>query len=101
MEIKLVITKTEKDQDGFPKKKEQELSVFAEEKSVTRVEAYESMKAGISVKTVYEIRQEDWEYARRLADRRCVEKVKDCEGSEYGIVRTYKTGKSKIELVCG
>lgn len=101
MEIKLVITKIEKDKDGFPKKIKKLIRVFAEEKSVARTEAYESMKAGVNVKTVYEIRQEDWEYAKKLADRRCIEKIIGCDEQEYKIVRTYKVGKAKIEVVCG
>ncbi len=101
MEIKLIIVKTKKDQDGFPVSKECEVTVFAEEKSVTRTEMYESMKAGVTVKTVYELRQEDWELVRRMADKRCVEKVKDFDENIYRIIRTYKVGKAKIELVCG
>lgn len=101
MEIKLVITKTEKDKDGFPNEIKKLIRVFAEEKSVTRTEAYESMKAGVNVKTVYEIRQEDWEYAKKLADRRGIEKIIGYDEKEYKIVRTYKVGKAKIEVVCG
>lgn len=101
MEIKLVITQTEKDKDGFPSQIKKMIRVFAEEKSVTRTEAYESMKAGVNVKTVYEIRQEDWEYAKKLADRGCIEKIIGCDEKEYKIVRTYKVGKAKIEVVCG
>lgn len=101
MEIKLIITKTEKDKDGFPNQIKKIVRVFAEEKSVTRTEMHESMKAGVHVKTVYEIRQEDWEYAKKLADRSCIENIIGCDEQEYKIIRTYKVGKSKIEVVCG
>lgn len=101
MEIKLIAVKTEKDIDGFPVEETQEIEVFAREKSVTRTERYESMKAGVTAKVVYEIRQEDWEKARTISDEKCVRKVKDEDSVEYDIIRTYKVGKATIELVCG
>lgn len=101
MEIRLIAVRTEKDKDGFPVEEEQEVEVFAKEKSVTRTERYESMKAGVTAKVVYEIRQEDWNKAKEISDDKCVRRVKDEESTEYDIIRTYKVGKATIELVCG
>ncbi len=101
MEIKLLAIKVKKDQDGFPMEEIQEVEVFATEKSVTRTELYESMKAGMTAKAVYEIRQEDWNEAKEISDDKCVRRVKDEDSTEHDIIRTYKVGKATIELVCG
>ena len=51
---------------------------------------------------VFEIRQEDWEETRHLVDGKpeYARRVAH-DGHEYDIKRTYKTGKAKIEVICG
>ena len=102
MEATLVWSSKDKDADGFPIEEEHSIDIYVNEKSVTRMEFYESMRRGIDVKPVLEARQEDFElsaheeggktfYARKVL----------YEGQTYNIIRTYKTGKAKIEMICG
>lgn len=101
-EIKLIWEEIGKDDDGFSENEEHAINAYCKEKSVTRTEAYESMRAGVSVQAVFEIRQEDWEETRHIVDGRTeyARKV-EYDGRKYDILRTYKTGKSKIEVICG
>lgn len=104
MEAKLIWRQKGQDEDGFPiQEKQYSVDVFAEEKSVTRNEAYEAMRAGISVKIVLAVRQEDWEQTRHLDTRNqpAYAQTAIYDGIEYDIIRTYKVGKSMIELSCG
>ena len=91
-----------KDEDGFAIENRKELQVYAKELSVKRAEAYEAMRAGVKVEIILEIRQEEWEQTKHMEDgkRRYASKI-SFDGCEYEIIRTYKKGKSMIELVCG
>lgn len=91
-----------KDQDGFPVTISHKTEVCVTEKSVVRQEAYEAMRAGVNVSTVLQTRIEDWEETRHMKDGMLeyARKVK-FNNCTYDIVRTYKTGKANIELVCG
>lgn len=100
--IRLIWEETGKDEDGFEKNTEHSVDAFCKEKSVTRAEAYESMRAGVSVQAVFEIRQEDWEETRHIVNGKPEYARKaEHDGGRYDIVRTYKTGKAKIEVICG
>lgn len=100
--LKLIWEEVGKDGDGFEERTEHTIKVYCQEKSVTRMEAYESMRAGVSVQAVFEVRQEDWEETRHLVDGKpeYARRVEH-DGHEYDIKRTYKTGKAKIEVICG
>lgn len=100
--IELIWEEIGKDEDGFRMSRPQRRMVpIVQEKSVTRSECYESMRAGVSVKTVFEIRQEDWEDTRHMVNRKPEYARKVVfDGAEYDIVRTYKVRKSTIEIVC-
>ncbi len=100
--IRLIWEEIGKDEDGFEKNEEVSIDAFCKEKSVTRMEVYESMRAGVSVQAVFEIRQEDWEETRHIANGKPEYARKaEHDGRRYNIVRTYKAGKAKIEVVCG
>ena len=100
--IRLIWEEIGKDEDGFEKNEEVSIDAFCKEKSVTRMEAYESMRAGVSVQAVFEIRQEDWEETRHIVNGKPEYARKaEHDGRRYNIVRTYKAGKAKIEVVCG
>ena len=90
-----------KDRDGYPTKKTCNFPAILTEKSIKRAESYEALRSGITLTAVFETRQEDWETTRHLNNGRpaYAEKV-IIDGAEYEIVRTYKTGKSMIEIVC-
>lgn len=78
-----------------------EITVYAEEKSVARHEYYKAMAAGITPKAIFEMRQEDYEASAVKTERETVYPAKlISEGIEYGIERAYRKGKSKIELTC-
>lgn len=99
--IRLIWEEIGKDEDGFPKTIRHDVECFASEKSVTRAETYESMRAGVSVKTVFSLRQEAWESTRHIVDGKpeYARKV-ECDGCIYYIVRAFKKGKSKVEVSC-
>ena len=50
----------------------------------------------------FEIRQEDWEQTRHTVNGKTeyARKVEH-DGRVYEIKRTYKTGKAKMEVICG
>lgn len=100
-EAKLLIVTNEKDDDGFPVEKSVEIPVYVREKSATRTEFYEALRSGISIKTVLETRQEDWEQSARMVGgkKEYATQIR-YDGSVYDIVRTYKNDKSMIEIVC-
>lgn len=90
-----------KDEDGFPVENEWNTEVYAEKKSVKRSEYYESMRAGIKVNLVVEMRQEDFKLSAHETENgvKYADKL-EFDGVIYEILRTYETGKAKIELVC-
>ncbi len=100
-EAKLIWIEHAKDEDGFPVVIDHEDDIFVDEASVTRVEFYESMRAGISVKIVLVARIEDFLKSEHMAaEKKEYAREIIYDGSRYEIIRTYKKGKSKIELVC-
>lgn len=101
MSAVLIWSETGKDKDGFPVETMHEIPVYAEEKSVTRDEFYKSMQAGVSVKIILEVRIEDFELSRHIENERTAYARKLRYNDEiYDIIRTYKPGKSKMEIVC-
>ena len=102
MEATLVWSSKDKDADGFPIEEEHSIDIYVNEKSVTRMEFYESMRRGIDVKTVLEARQEAFELsAQEDGGKKFYARKVLYEGQTYNIIRTYKTGKAKIEMICG
>lgn len=100
-EAKLLIVRNGKDEDGFPVEKKEEIPVFVNEISATRNEFYEALRAGISIKTVLEIRWEDWELSRhKINGKKAYATQIEYDDSVYDIARTYRKGKSTIELIC-
>lgn len=102
MEGTLIWNSKTKDQDGFPVEEEFSALIYVEEKSAARAEFYEAMRSGINVKLILETRQEDFELSvhEEAGMKAYARKIK-YEGYTYDIIRTYKTGKAKIQLTCG
>ena len=100
-EVTLITEMTTKDSGGLPEKKSSEIAVYASEKSIVRTEFYEAMRSGITPKITFELRQEDFSLSGVKTKKGMVYASKlTCDGVKYDIIRTYKKGKSKIELVC-
>lgn len=100
-EAVLLLVVNEKDADGFPKENKERIPVFVEEKSATRSEFYEALRSGINIKLVLELRQEDWELSSRMeSGKKHYATQIEYDGDIYNIVRTYKSDKAKIELIC-
>lgn len=100
--IELIWEEIAKDEDGFTISSPQKRVVpILKEKSVTRAECYEAMRAGVNVKTIFEIRQEDWEDTRHVKDGKpeYARKV-SFDGLTYDVIRAYKAGKATVEIVC-
>lgn len=102
MEATLLWSSKTKDKDGFQVEEEHSIDIYVDEKSATRMEFYEAMRAGIDVKLVLETRQEDFELSahKEGKSRAYARKVK-YEGDTYDIIRTYKAGKAMIQIICG
>ena len=103
MDVKLLWSERTKDDDGFPVEKNEAAEVFADEKEIKRSEFYESMRSGVNVAKVMELRIEDYELSehRDSSGRKIYASEMEIDGEILKIIRTYKTGKSKIELICG
>lgn len=100
-EAKLLVVTNEKDEDGFPVEKKEEIPIYVNEKSATRTEFYEALRTGITIKTVLETRQEDWESsARMVGNKKQYASQIEYDGAVYDIVRTFKNDKSMIEIIC-
>ena len=97
----LLVVAIEKDADGFPTETEKEIPVYVREKSATRSEFYAALREGIAVKTVFEIRIEDFEQSAHMVGEKkeYATRIRH-DGSVYNIIRTYRTGKAVMELTC-
>lgn len=82
-----------KDSDGYDSSKSAETrSVFAEQKSVTRTEFYEAMRAGITATAVFCISADEYDGETEVQS--------NDNDKVYTVVRTYKTSENDIELTC-
>lgn len=98
----LVYVTNGKNENGFPVEIKRETEVCCREKSVTRTEFYNAHREGFSVSLVLEVRQEDWELTKHMANGKRAYATKVLyDGGEYDIVRTYRNDKSMIQLMCG
>lgn len=103
MEVRLIWSEQTKDADGFLEEMDYQVEVFADEKEIKRSEYYESMRSGIQVTKVLEIRIEDFGLSEHkdTSGRKIYASKVEIDGEVFKIIRTYKTGKAKIELICG
>ena len=101
-EAKLLVVKNAKDKDGFAEESiTEEYPVYVTEKSATRSEYYAALQAGIQIKLVLEMRLEDWEQTAHLSGNRKEYATQlEYDGAVYDILRTYRTDKAKIEIIC-
>lgn len=100
-EAKLLVIINEKDEDGFPIEEKREIPIFVREKSATRTEFYEALRSGVSIKTVFETRLEDWEQSTHMvAGKKEYATQIEHDGSIYDIVRTFRNDKAMIEIIC-
>ena len=98
----LVYTINGKNENGFPVETRKTTEVCCREKSVTRTEFYNAHREGFSVSLVLEVRQEDWELTKHMANGKRAYATKVLyDGGEYDIVRAYRNDKSMIQLMCG
>lgn len=103
-EAKLLVVTNSKNDNGFVTDREvTEYPVFVQEKSVTRAEFYDALRANINVKTVLLAWYDDWELtAHKVGDHTEYATQVEYGGNTYNIVRTYRdtANKSLIEIVC-
>lgn len=100
-EAKLLVIINEKDEDGFPIEEKREIPIFVREKSATRTEFYEALRSGVSIKTVFETRLEDWEQSTHMVvGKKEYATQIEHDGSIYDIVRTFRNDKAMIEIIC-
>lgn len=100
-DAKLIIITNGKDADGFVTERKKEIPVFVNEKSATRTEFYEALRSNIKIRTVFEMRQEDWELSAHIVDgKKEYASQIEYDGAVCDIVRTFKNDKSMIEIIC-
>ncbi|MCD7736965.1 MAG: hypothetical protein LUI07_08420 [Lachnospiraceae bacterium] len=100
-EATLLVVSISKNENGFPVETTTEIPIWVREKSATRAEFYSALREGITVKTIFEARQEDFELSSHLVDGKKAYATRIVhDGSTYDIVRTYRNDKSKLEIVC-
>lgn len=99
--ILLVIT-NDQDEDGFPVETIKKIPVFVQERSVRYTEFYDALKAGYNPKIVLEMRIEDWEMSRKVADGKVSYASRVIyDEEELHVIRTFKKDKAKIQVTCG
>lgn len=82
------------------------VEIFAEEKSVGRTEYYEALRSSVEVSMVFSVDPEDFLLSVEEIELQGgkTKKVKasrvEYEGTEYRIVRAYKTKEGALELTC-
>lgn len=100
-EATLLIVTIGKGTNGFPVESMEEIPVWVREKSATRTEFYEALRTGITIKTVFEMRQEDFELSAHTVNEKKEYATRiQYDGCVYNIVRTYRTDRSMIEVMC-
>lgn len=100
-EAVLLIVTNSKDEDGYAVPEKQGIPIYVREKSVTRAEFYEALRSNVQIKIILETRQEDWELSAHMVGKKKEYASQiEYDGSVYDIVRTYKSDKSMIEIIC-
>ena len=101
-EAVLLVVTNGQDEDGFPSEVETEYPVFVREKSATRAEFYAALNTGITISIVFEMRIEDFNGTMYMSanNKKAYATRIRYDGATYDIVRTYRTDKSMIELIC-
>jgi len=98
----LLIVTNSKDDDGFPVEDIQRIPVYVREKSVKRMEFYKALEVGTKLRTTFTMRWEDWELSKHLdGDGRKIYATQiEHDGEIYEIIRTYRTNKGSVEVMC-
>lgn len=99
----MTVTGNEKDPAGFILGESvKNTTVFAEVKSVGRLEFYEALRSGMKASIIFSVNPDDFDSAIVVGDDG--KKIKPTkvlyDGTTYNIQRTYKIGLDKLELTC-
>lgn len=100
-EATLLVITNGKDEYGFPVESREEIPVYVKTVSATRDEFYKALQNGITIKTVFNMRTEDWLESERLngSVKEYATQI-EYDGAVYEVVRTYQKSKATIEVVC-
>ena len=106
--ITLITVLSEKrDSSGFKTGEDTHcVEIFAEEKSVGRAEHYEARRSAMEVSIILSVNPEDFllsvaEITLRDGKTKKVKASKvEYEGTQYQIIRTYKTKAGMLEMTC-
>lgn len=98
----LLIVTNGKDEDGFPVESLERIPVYVRERSVKRTEFYKALEVGTKLRTTFLIRWEDWEQSKHLdaEGRKTYATQIECDGEVYEIIRTYRTNRGSVEVMC-
>lgn len=99
----MTVTGMEKDSAGFLVGEVVKYTpIFAEIKSVGRIEFYEALRSGMKVSVIFSISSDDFNMATVVGDDG--KKIKPTKilynDTTYNIQRSYKLGLDKLELTC-
>lgn len=95
----LIVVKKEPDKDGFEADTREVLEVLAEIKSVKRSEFYQAARDGINVQLAAVVNLNDMEAAAITENgKKRKPTMVRYNGTDYKIVREYRTTKTKVEL---
>ena len=104
--VLVTVIGTEKDASGFKTNEESvNTEIFADVKSVNRMEHYEALRSGINASIIFDVNPDDFELADRNVEidgkNKRVQASKVCyEERMYRIIRTYKNRSGMLELTC-
>jgi SPP1 family predicted phage head-tail adaptor len=88
--ITLVDIRERTDERGDIVEMKREREVWADKKSASRAEFYQAQTAGMKAEVTFTLWQSDYCDEERIIHTNTV----------YDVIRTYETGKDKVEIVC-
>lgn len=101
--ITLITTAEILDDDGFVvETKTKRADQFCEVRSVSYLDAYESLKVGTGASIEFVMRREDFDECRILVGKKHeYPSIVEWEGAEYNLVRWRYLRDGKASMICG
>lgn len=98
--IELIVVTSEPDKDGFEQETQESMECMAEIRSIRSSEFYQAAHEGIAVRIAAVVNLDDWDAAavEDESGRKLRPSLVRYDGTEYRIVRDYKSSKTKVEL---
>lgn len=100
--INLIVVTQGKNENGFPAETETKFEVYADKKSVSRSEFYQSMQVGTTATAVFDTRICDFEESTVIDENGIKHEATRVEhdSKKYNIIRTYSKDGEMLEITC-